>query len=371
MRIINEVCRYLTGALFIFSGLIKLNDPYGLAYKMEEYFEIFSQDFSPVFENFVPYALFLSVSLSALEVALGVAILIYYRMKITMWVALLLILYFTFLTFYAWYFDKLKECGCFGDFIKLSAKASFIKDIILVVFIGILFWNRKKLYSPVSLRTGDIISGVSFALAVFVGYFAIQHLPYFDFRPYKVGNNIVALMKAEEAPRYKYIMSKEGKTYEFTKYPKEPGYKLDTFLLLNPDKIYPKITDYRVYNEEGDFTDSTFIGTRLFIIIRKAEEAFQSEKKMKKLEEISQLIRQLESANVQPMVLTSSGTESIEILRHEVNLAAPYYFSDGTVLKTMIRSDPGLVLIKNGTIKGKWHYNDVPEAKDVIALVEK
>src|SRR6478736_3064724 len=114
MQLLSKVCRFLVGGLFVFSGLIKLNDPYGTSYKLKEYFEVFSQDISPVFHYFAEWALFLSILISAFEVILGVAILLYYRMKITMWFALLIILFFTFLTYYSFALDKVKECGCFG-----------------------------------------------------------------------------------------------------------------------------------------------------------------------------------------------------------------------------------------------------------------
>lgn len=370
MKIVNQVCRFLTGFLFIFSGLIKLNDPYGLAYKMEEYFEVFSTDFSPVFEELIPYSLFLSIFISALEVALGVAILLYYRMKTTMWITLGLIMYFTFLTFYAWYFDRLKECGCFGDFIKLSAKASFFKDIILLVFILILFWQRRKLQSFLSVRVGDILTGGSLALAIFVGYFAVEHLPYFDFRPYKVGNNIAALMRAEESPRYKYVMQKDGKKYEFAQYPSDPGFKLDTFILMNPEKIYPAITDYSIFNEEGDFTDSSLHGVKFLIAVPNVEKIMEDEEVLKKMNPVSSLLRELPGLSVQPMLITSSSAEAVENFRHEAGLGAPYYFADGTVLKTMVRANPGFLLLKEGTVIGKWHYNNIPTIEEIRTLSE-
>src|SRR6478735_6428331 len=145
MQLLSKVCRFLVGGLFVFSGLIKLNDPYGTAYKLKEYFEVFAQDISPFFHHFADWALFFSIVISAFEVILGVAILFYYRMKITMWVALFLILFFTFLTYYSFAFDKVRECGCFGTAIKLTAKQSFYKDLILLFLIVILFIRRNYL----------------------------------------------------------------------------------------------------------------------------------------------------------------------------------------------------------------------------------
>src|SRR5699024_1522707 len=133
--------RIIVGVLFIFSGLIKVNDPVGTAIKLEEYFEVFSTDISSFFLIFIPYALFLSVFLSVLEVILGLAILLWYRSRATIWTLLLIIIFFTFLTFYSAYFNKVTDCGCFGYDIKLTLWQSFIKDIILLVLRLVLFFN--------------------------------------------------------------------------------------------------------------------------------------------------------------------------------------------------------------------------------------
>ena len=144
MKIIYTLSRYLVGVLFIFSGLIKINDPVGTQIKLEEYFEVFSSDFTPLFEYLVPLALFLSVILCTLEVIIGIALILNYRMKITSSILLSLIVFFTFLTFYSAYFNKVTDCGCFGDAIKLTPWESFTKDIILLLFSLIIFFLTNK-----------------------------------------------------------------------------------------------------------------------------------------------------------------------------------------------------------------------------------
>jgi hypothetical protein len=370
MRLINKILRVLVGGLFIFSGLIKLNDPYGTAYKLEEYFEVFSQDFSPFFLHFISISLFISLFICAVEVILGVAILLNYRMKPTLWITLLMIVFFTFLTFYAFYFDKVKECGCFGDFIKLTPKTSFFKDVVLTILILILFFQRNHLQSAMKGLKADALMVLVSFISFGIGYYAIEHLPFLDFLPYEVGNHIPSEMKAPETPKYKYIMTKEGKTSEFMTYPTDPAYKLDTFELMNPDKIYAKITDYRIWNDDGDFTDSSFTGAKLFVVVQSVEKVKESESAMKHFKEIDSLVNALDKTDIKVMVLTASSGEVFDIFRHEVHLAAPFYFTDGVVLKTMIRSSPGIVLLKDGTVKGKWHYNDVPDAEKVKSLLK-
>ena len=133
MRFIYILSRYLVGLLFIFSGGIKINDPVGTQIKLQEYFEVFSSDFSPLFEILVPYALVLSVFLCTLEIVIGIALLLNYKMKFVSNITLGLIIFFTFLTFYSAYFNKVTDCGCFGDAIKLTPWESFYKDIILLI----------------------------------------------------------------------------------------------------------------------------------------------------------------------------------------------------------------------------------------------
>jgi uncharacterized membrane protein YphA (DoxX/SURF4 family) len=364
MHSINLIVRWLVGSLFIFSGLIKINDPVGTAIKLEEYFEVFSTDFAPFFHGFIPYALPLAVFVCVLEVALGIALLIGYKMRLTLALLMGLIVFFTFLTFYSAYFNKVTDCGCFGDAIKLTPWQSFTKDVILLVFIGWLAAQWKQWNNATSgMQTAVALSGtlISFGIA----YYAMQHLPFIDFRNYKVGNNIPALMKPQEPCRYVYIMEKDGKQVSLTEYPTDPSYKLVQMVAENEATCKPKILDYSIWDDKGnDVTQSTFEGNKLIIVVRDVKkvsiDAFPA---------INQLLAQM-GQSVESLVFTSSSQADFEIFRHEVQLAIPYYFADGTVLKTIMRSDPGIFLMKNGTVVGKWHYNDVPDAATVQSLLK-
>ncbi|WP_425390163.1 BT_3928 family protein [Ekhidna sp.] len=363
MNIIKEFARYAVGALFIFSGAIKVNDPVGTAIKLEEYFQVFAADIAPFFEWFVPAALFLSVVLSVLEVVLGVALIIGYRMRITSWILLAMIVFFTFLTFYSAYFNKVTDCGCFGDAIKLTPWQSFYKDIILLVLIGIIFWKKdsyKPMLSPVFSEVKVIGTTVVFTgLAIY----AILHLPFIDFRAYKVGNHLPSLMKNSEPLKYMYIMEKDGETYQFETYPSEEGYEYVEATLMNPDAA-AKITDLNVWQGDEDYTNELLSGTKLVIIIHQVEKT-----SLDKIDRIRNLT--YENPRFDTWILTSSGYEKFEAFRHKNQLAAPYFFADATVLKTMVRSNPGILLLKDGTVLAKWHYNDTPLADDVIEILNQ
>lgn len=361
MNIIKEIARYITGSLFIFSGLIKINDPVGTAIKLREYFDVFAYDISPLFEWFVPVALFLSVFLSVLEVILGIALFIGYRMRITAWILLLLIIFFTFLTFYSAYFNKVTDCGCFGDAIKLTPWQSFAKDVVLLVLIVIIFIKKGEYRSFFSVFFREVkIVGATVVL-VLLALYAIRHLPYIDFRVYKVGNYLPDLMRPSEPLRYEYILEKDGQQFKFESYPAEPGYTYIGSRLLNPG-AQPKITDLSVWNDDGEFTDELMTGTKLVIIIQDVKKA-----SLKRMDRIRNLTYQ--NSHFQTWILTSSSYDVFEAFRHRHQLGAPYFFADATVLKTIVRSNPGIWLIKDGTVLGKWHYRDTPLAKDIIPLL--
>jgi uncharacterized membrane protein YphA (DoxX/SURF4 family) len=367
-KIGDQVSRFFVGGLFIFSGLIKLNDPIGTKIKMEEYFEVFSEDFGSFFGYLIPFALEIGFILVVLEVVLGIAVLIYYRMRVTATVLLLLILFFTFLTFYSAYFNKVTDCGCFGDAIKLTPWQSFWKDIILMVFVLHLFWYRRG-YTPV-LRTkeGHIVVGAVTVLCTYLGVHAIRHLPFIDFRAYRVGNNIPEQMIPAETPKFEYVFKRidNGEEIQSDKYLADTTlYKYVSVRQTNEDKTKAKITDYAVTSVDGeDITQQTFEGNKLFIIIYDVNKA-----SLNNIDDIRQLVRDLDG-KIEIMALTSSGGDKFEAFRHENQLALQYYFTDATVLKTIIRSNPGITLWVNGTVMGMWHHNDTPDAIEVLSLIK-
>jgi uncharacterized membrane protein YphA (DoxX/SURF4 family) len=364
-RYIDPFSRFFVGALFIFSGLIKLNDPVGTAIKMEEYFEVFVEDFGSFFHYFIPWSLEIAMALIILELVLGVAILFLYRMKLTAWVLLCLMIFFTFLTFYSAYFNKVTDCGCFGDAIKLTPWESFTKDAILMLFVLHLFWYRKSYVTNLRTLEGYAVMGGTALISLLAGIYAVEHLPYLDFRPYKVGNSIPDQMKPGETPIIEYVFEKGGEEIRSAKFlPAEEGYLYKSSSVLNEEKIKPKITDYMVSTPEGeDLTQETFSGAKLLLIMVDVQKA-----STENIAEIRNLTEELEG-KADCLILTSSSTESMEAFRHENQLAVPYAFADATVLKTILRSNPGIAIWNNGVVLGNWHHNDTPTAKEILTLL--
>jgi uncharacterized membrane protein YphA (DoxX/SURF4 family) len=359
MKILAHISRVIVGLLFIFSGLIKLNDPVGTQYKLEEYFEVFATDFSNFqyfFEALIPFALYFSVFLCAAEVVLGIALLVGYKPKTISWLLFLIIIFFTFLTFYSAYFNKVTDCGCFGAAIKLTPWTSFGKDVFLLILILIILYQRKIFRSQ---PTGFIVA-LSTLASLGIAIYAIRHLPILDLLSYRVGANIPAQMKSSEPLKYKYVFTKAGKDLEFEQYPTDTTLVFKDMIVLNED-AKPKITDYRVWNDEGDFTEQSFKGTKLFLIIKNLTDINTAA-----FPDIQKLVNAVKKKGVESIVLTSASSEEISRFMTAHQLVVPYYYVDATVLKTISRSNPGLWLLKDGTVKGKWHYNDTPTEEEVM-----
>ena len=356
LRTVTRVAWALLGALFIFSGLVKLNDPVGTAYKLEEYFEVFAVDFGSFFLYFKNAARTLSIVLSSLEVILGVALLLRWYLRQTLWVLLALLVFFAFLTFYSAAFNKVTDCGCFGDFIKLTPWVSFLKNVFLLVLWGIVFFNQRFLrHAFVQGTPGIMTMTFASAIAIGIGVRALGHLPYFDFLPYKVGNDIGKLMKPNAPLRYKYVMEKNGETKDFTTYP-DSTWTYKSMVALNPEDS-PKITDFRVWNDEGDYTPELLRGNKLVLIIQDVDKADRDRYAL-----INKLLNDAKDSrrNITSLIITSSSPAEFDVFRHNANFAVPFYYADATVLKSIIRSNPGFLLLKDGTVRGKYHYHDIP-----------
>lgn len=360
-----RIARFLVGIVFIFSGLIKLNDPVGTQIKFEEYFEVFAQDVPFLHDFFmalVPFTLTMSVLFCAAEIILGVALLVSYKPKLTVWLLFFLIAFFTFLTFYSAYFNRVTDCGCFGDAIKLKPWTSFGKDVVLTVLILFIIGHRNRITPR---KTGWVVF-LTTVLTLGLGVYAISFLPPLDLLPYAVGKSVPAQMKPSEPLRYRYVMEKNGKTETFEQYPTDTTYKFKEMQLIN-ESAKPKITDYRVWNDEGDFTQQTFEGKKLFIIVKKTSDIDAGS-----LPAIRSLVDGLKGSDIKPYILTSVSDNEINAFQNEFQLTGvPYYKVDATVLKTIMRSNPGTWLMQDGVVRGKWHYNTTPSAEEVKQLVKE
>lgn len=364
--------RFFVGILFIISGLIKLNDPIGFSIKLEEYFVVFGMEWLSV------YALAMSVIICAVEVVLGIALILGIMQKQLSWVLLLMILFFTWLTGYSAVTGKVTDCGCFGDAIKLTPWQSFTKDVILLFFIAIIFFARNKITSSLTATKQVSYVLLAYVIAMVVGVYSVMYLPTVDFLPYKVGNNIPELMKipegaAKDSVETKMIYEKDGKQQAFTlkDYPwQDSTWKwVKTENVLIKEGFRPKIKDLRIADADGnDYSEDVINHPDYSLWVVSYDIEHTNKKAFDKIRTITGSLEK--EFKIRSVGLTASNDLLTETFRHENNLAFNYFYCDATTLKTMVRSNPGVLLVKNGTIVGKWSHRGLPEYEELKKLLK-
>jgi hypothetical protein len=358
MRIIILISRLIAGSLFIFSGAVKAIDPLGSAYKFHDYFLAFGLDVLQFL------SLPLAIILCTAEFITGFCVLTGTRIREGALGMFILILFFTPLTFILALTNPVSDCGCFGDAVHLTNWETFGKNIILLIFILIVFLNRKGIKSGFRPVTEWAI--VSVAVLLFAGFsiYNLIYLPVIDFLPYSTGTVIKEKMIIPDgAPVDKYettfIYEKDGQKKEFTleNYPSGDStwkFAEQRSVLLSKGFI-PAIHDFSITSmDKTDLTESilTNPGFTLLMVAKKLEKA--GPEKLRKGFEAGQRCRE---AGIDFFVLTSSGTDRAA----SYNNGLKFCQADETTLKTMIRSNPGYILLRNGTIIGKWSWANLPE----------
>ncbi|MDR7131727.1 putative membrane protein YphA (DoxX/SURF4 family) [Algoriphagus sp. 4150] len=358
------VIRFIVGGLFIFSGLIKVNDPVGTSIKLEEYFDVFSTDIAGFFQYLKPIALELSIFLVVVEVVLGIMLILGVRSRFTVWALALMILFFTFLTFYSAYFNKVTDCGCFGDAIKLTPWESFYKDLLLLALIAILFLFQTDL-PKTSSTWAKGVTVVAMVMSFVLAILAVRNLPFIDFRAYKVGVDIPQNMLPSAPLQYSYVMKKDGELVTFDQYPSDESLEFVEMNLKNPDAL-PKISDFAVWNEDGDYTEEVFTGNKMLILSSSMAKISNSN-----LDQIDQLIKSLSGSPVEPVFIAAASQEEILNFIESRGWDMLTLQADATVVKTIIRANPGIMLLKDGKVLGKYHHNNTPDANEVLDLYMK
>jgi len=355
------ILRILVGGLFIFSGLIKVNDPVGTAIKLEEYFDVFSNDIAGFFYYLKPLALYIGLVLVVSEVVLGIMLILGVRLQQTVWALALMILFFTFLTFYSAYFNKVTDCGCFGDAIKLTPWESFYKDIILLIMISFLFFFRSDLPEETP-KWASIAAVASLIISTGLGVWAIQNLPFIDFRAYKVGVNIPVNMQPSAPLKYTYIMRKGEELVHFDQYPTEEGFEFVEMVLKNPQAL-PKISDFAAWNEEGDQTEFLFAGNKVIILSSNMSKMSEAN-----LDELNLLVRSLEKAPIDVVFMAAATQKEIDAFLNKMGWSIIGLQADATVVKTIMRANPGIMVMKDGVVLEKFHHNNTPQATSILDL---
>jgi uncharacterized membrane protein YphA (DoxX/SURF4 family) len=360
MKSLLLVTRWIVGLLFIFSGLVKANDPLGLSYKMQEFFEAWG------WVGLHDYTLAMSVLMNAFEIIAGVAVIVGWRMKLFSWLLLLLIVFFTFLTGYAALAKNengeliFRSCGCFGDCIPLSPDQSFLKDIILLVLILFIFRNRNNIQPLFSRSIFNAIMVFDAAvIALLLQWFTLKYLPVVDCLPFKKGSNLIVQrqMPPDAVPDkfdYKFVYEKSGAAKEFplTALPDSTWtFKERKQVLVEKGKNNePKIKDFNLTTIEGaDITDSVLNqkGTYYLLIIRTPDGLRTTDEWMKQASALA--------ASQKVFIITSQYEAVMDLLKDDAVLGKlPVLVCDVVALKTAARAVPTMYKMNGPVVEGKW-----------------
>ena len=319
MKVIVQLARIIVGALFIFSGFVKLVDPIGSQYKFQEYFSasVLNMEF------LIPYALPFAILLIVAEILLGVMVLIGYKSKLTVWSLFLLTLVFLFLTWYSAYYNKVTDCGCFGDAIKLSTWETFYKNVILIALIILLLVKVAVIKPIFKGNTPKLITFLSLAVFLFIVQNVLTHLPLIDFRAYAIGKNISEGME----------------------YPKDGG--------------IPPVHDFMLEDVQADLAPELLKKEKvMLVIIHNLEKADASG-----FTSIKEVTTKAIQKGYTVYGVSASPSDELILIKEEYKLPFEFLFCDDTTLKTMIRANPGVIILDKGTVTQKKNWVDVEDVE--------
>jgi len=367
MKLLCTLSRIVIGLLFVFSGFSKAIDPVGFGFVITEYLKALGLDF------FTPLALMGGVVLPAFEFLLGVSLLVGLQVRLTAFLSMLFMVFFTLFTFWTALANPVQHCGCFGDAVRLSNWETFIKNLIFTPFTLFLVWQRKR-FLPVSLKIWTWGAMAMFGLvSILLSVHCYRHLPLIDFTGFKVGNHIPSAMTVPpDAPQHQYETTftyqkgSEVKVFSIDHLPDSSWTFLSAKTRLVKRGAIPEIPNFDVRTYSGRyFTDSllSFKGPLMILIIPYADKA-----QAKALEKAGTLVGQ--GAEPPPfIVLSGSNEEHTTSLLHEHSIDAPFYFSDPKTLYTMIRANPGLMLLYDANVVAKWSAWDIPSPTSMDNLL--
>ncbi|WP_114788925.1 DoxX family protein [Niabella yanshanensis] len=362
MKIVVNMARIIVGILFIFSGLVKANDPIGLSYKMQEFFLVWGTGFLD------GISLALSVIMIAFEIIAGAALLLGWRIKTISWLLLLLIVFFTFLTGYAYLSGKFKNCGCFGDCIPITAQTSFIKDIILLVLILLIFFNTKYIKPVFARGATTILLLLATVFSFAAQWYTLKYLPVADCLPFKKGNNIPQQMQMPanaipDSTIITFVYEKAGKKVEFTAETFPDDFDDSTYKFVDRyDKVIrpgvnnePPIKAFGLTAPDGkDITqDLLNTGKVVLLFVEGAETPLG-----KWQEGFARVVADAQQKNV-PVYIVSSAATRLKPAINKTNFGAVEILSgDNTMIRTAARTNPTIYVLSKGTIEGKWSYKN-------------
>ena len=368
-----NVCRFVLGVTFVFSGFVKAVDPMGFYYKVEDYLEAFG------IGQWVPYIfiIFFVIGLSAVEFCVGILLTFGIRRRVAAPIALLLMAVMTPLTLYLALFNPVSDCGCFGDAVKLTNWETFGKNVVLLAAAFVVFRRAERIWRFVSPKMEWMVSLYSFLFIFVFSFYCLTNLPVFDFRPYRIGVNIRQGMEMPEGAKpsvfeARFILEKDGERREFTleDYPDSTWTFVESRSVLVEEGYEPPIQNFAMMDVETgeDITQEVLAdsGYVFLLVVNRVEEADDGN---------IDLINEIYDYSVEHgygfYALTSSAKDEIELWCDRTGAEYSFCQMDDITLKTVIRSNPGLLLLKGGTILNKWSDNQLPDEYDLTDTLDR
>lgn len=365
MKHLLTISRIVVGVVFVFSGFVKGIDPLGSTYKFIDYFEAFHMQFL----NFSAFPL--AILLISMEITIGVSLLFNSKLKIVSWILLLFMIFFTILTFVLAITNPVSDCGCFGDAIIMTNWETFYKNLVLILPTILIFIKRKEISKSCCNKSQITIIITAFVASIALSIYNYRHLPIIDFRPYNVGANITEKMSIPPdapLPEYKTILKYKKddmiKEFDLNNLPDSSWEWVETENIMISEGYVPPIHDFSIVSSDNDdITDIILSDTKFTFLFIAYDLSKASIKNTDRIQSIHLNCEQKSNCNL--IGLTASLTEDIKNYKDKTGFTFTFYNCDPITLKTIIRSNPGLMLIKNGTILGKWHINDLPSVREL------
>ncbi|MCK4854360.1 MAG: DoxX family protein [Bacteroidales bacterium] len=364
-NILSLISRLILGIVFIFSGFVKGVDPMGSTYKFIDYFNAINLGFLE------PFALVLAITLAAVEFIIGVSLLFRFRYHLAVWAVMVFMSFFTIITFILALTNPVSDCGCFGDAIILTNWQTFFKNLILIPFVLHIFWFRASGQDEFKLPFSWLALMVFTLVFLGIEFHACRHLPLLDFRPYSVGTYIPAKMSMPEGAlqdEFKTFLyyEKNGTVEEFTEdnFPWEDTTwtYVDSKHILVKKGYEPPIHDFTIVDETNTDITSTLLSDEGYSFLLVA--AHLGDADTYAMNYASRLAAWCGQAGHSFYCTTASGEQEIEKIRQTLDPAFGFHTTDEITLKTIVRANPGLLLLREGTILAKWHYRDFPELEE-------
>ena len=369
----TNICRFVLAAVFIFSGFIKANDPSGTIYKVQDYFEAWG--LIDIAQGFLPYVI--ALVMGCLEFVIGSYLLFGIRRRVAPVLSLTLMSFMTPLTLWLAIDNPISDCGCFGDALVLTNWETFYKNIfLLIASISIYKWNQ-QIYKFVSNQMDWLIGLYSTVFIILFSVYSLNHLPTFDFRPYHLGANIrqkMEIPEGEKSPVYETILiyEKDGEKKEFTvdNFPEDSTWTfVDSKTILKEEGFIPEISDFTLISQDDglDLTEEVLTEDYVFLLVSPwLEKADDSG-----MDLINELYDYSLDYGYRFLCVTSSSDDAIASWQDYTGAEYPFATLDEITLKTMVRSNPGLMLLKNGVVIGKWCVSALPDEYQLTDSLDK